>query len=91
MSWTNCSKIDHWGEGGAAAAALFSLGHLKNFENEKIFLCLKIAKIDMGINSGLKIAEIDMRVNSGLKIAEIDMGVNSGSKRTILGTKTLFF
>ena len=30
------------------AAALFSSRHPKNFENEKIFLCLKIAEIDMG-------------------------------------------
>ena len=29
------------------AAALFSSRHLKNFENEKIFLCLKIAEIDI--------------------------------------------
>ena len=30
------------------AAALFSSRHPKNIENEKIFLCLKIAEIDMG-------------------------------------------
>ena len=30
------------------AAAPFSLRRPKNFENEKIFLNLKIAKIDMG-------------------------------------------
>ena len=28
--------------------SLFSLRRLTNFENEKIFLCLKIAEIDMG-------------------------------------------
>ena len=30
------------------AAALFSSRRPQNFENEKIFLCLKIAEIDMG-------------------------------------------
>ena len=30
------------------AAALFSLRRPKNFENEKFFLCLKIAEIDVG-------------------------------------------
>ena len=30
------------------AAALFSSRRSKNFENEKFFLCLKIAAIDMG-------------------------------------------
>ena len=30
------------------AAGLLSSRHLKNFENEKIFLCLKIVEIDMG-------------------------------------------
>ena len=30
------------------AAALYSLRRPKNFENEKFFLCLKIAEIDMG-------------------------------------------
>ena len=30
------------------AAALFSSRRPKNFENEKFFLCLKIAEIDMG-------------------------------------------
>ena len=34
---------------GVAAAPL-SLKHLKNFGNEKIFLCLKIAEIDMGVS-----------------------------------------
>ena len=29
-------------------AALFSSRRPKNFKNEKIFLCLKIAEIDMG-------------------------------------------
>ena len=32
----------------SVAAALFSSRRPKNFENEKIFLCLKIAEIDMG-------------------------------------------
>ena len=35
-------------QGGGVVAALFSLRHLENFENEKIFLCLKIAEINMG-------------------------------------------
>ena len=30
------------------AAALFSSRRPKNFENEKIFLCLKIGEIEMG-------------------------------------------
>ena len=33
-------------------AALFSLRRLKNFENENIFLCLKIAEIDIGGGGG---------------------------------------
>ena len=32
------------------AAALFLSRRLQNFENEKKFVCLKIAEIDMGIN-----------------------------------------
>ena len=30
------------------AAALFSSRRMKNLQNEKIFLCLEIAEIDMG-------------------------------------------
>ena len=41
--WSNFSRSD-WSGG---AAALFSSRHPKHFENEKIFLCLKIAEIDM--------------------------------------------
>ena len=54
----NFSEIDQskrgGGGGGAVAPALFSLRHPKNFENEKIFLCLKIAKIDIGGQFWLK-------------------------------------
>ena len=41
------AKIDQSG-GEGVAAALFSSRRLENFENEKIFLCLKIAEINMG-------------------------------------------
>ena len=34
------------------AAALFSSKRPKNFENEQIFSCFKIAEIDMGVNFG---------------------------------------
>ena len=44
MFGPNFSKIDQSG----VSAALFSSRHPKKFENEKIFLCLKIAKIDLG-------------------------------------------
>ena len=42
---TTCYQ--NWSIRGVAAA-LFSSRRAKNFENEKIFLCLKIAEIDMG-------------------------------------------
>ena len=45
------------------AAALFSSGHLKKFENEKIFLCLKIAEIDMGANFGSKRMILDIKTH----------------------------
>ena len=37
---------------GGVAAALFSSRHPENFENEKNFLCLKIAEINMGGGGG---------------------------------------
>ena len=43
MLLPNFSKIDQ----SVVAAALFSSKRSKNFENETIFLCLKIAGIDM--------------------------------------------
>ena len=42
-----------------AAAALFSLRHLKNFGNEN-FLWFKIAEIDMGVNFGLRIMILEI-------------------------------
>ena len=42
---TKFCKID---QSGGVAAALSSSRRPKNFENEKIFLCLKIVEIDMG-------------------------------------------
>ena len=50
LSLRNFSKI---------SAALFSLRHPKKFENEKIFLCLKIAEIDVGVNFGLRRTILD--------------------------------
>ena len=44
------------------AAALFSLRHPKNFENEKIVLCLKIAEIDMGFNVWSRRTILDIKV-----------------------------
>ena len=49
-------------------AALFSLRRLKNFENEKNFLCLEIAEIDRKVNFGsertiLDITYIFLRLN----------------------------
>ena len=49
------------GGGGGVAAALFLLRHLKNFENEEMFLCLKIAENDMAVNSGLKRRYLDIK------------------------------
>ena len=45
MFLPNFSKID---QSGGVAAALFSSRRPKNVQNEEIFLCLKIAEIDMG-------------------------------------------
>ena len=36
---------------------------LKNFENEKFFLCLKIAEIDMGVNFGLRRTILDIKTH----------------------------
>ena len=44
-------------------AALFSSRHPKNFENEKNFLCLKIAEIDMGVNFGLRRMILDIKTH----------------------------
>ena len=41
MFWQNSSEIGQ-------SIVLFSSRRLKNFENEKLFLCLEIAEIDMG-------------------------------------------
>ena len=43
------------------AAALFSSRPLKKFENEKNFLYLKIAKIDMGVNIGSRRTILDIK------------------------------
>ena len=43
------------------AAALFSSGRPKNFENEKIVIRLKIAEIDMGVNFGSKRTNLDIK------------------------------
>ena len=49
MFWPNFSKINQSREGGACLfAALFSSKRPKNFDNEKIFHCLRIAEMDMG-------------------------------------------
>ena len=45
------------------AAALFSSRRLKNFENENIFLCLKIAEIDMGVNFGSRRTILDIKTH----------------------------
>ena len=45
--FTTFTDFENWSI-RAVAAALFSLRRPKNFENEKFFLCLKIAEIDMG-------------------------------------------
>ena len=45
--FTTFTDFENWSFWGVAAA-LFSLRRPKNFENEKFFLCLKIAEIDMG-------------------------------------------
>ena len=46
-------------------AALFSLRHPKNFENEKFFFCLKIAEIDMGggVNFGSRSTILDIKTH----------------------------
>ena len=45
--FTTFTDFENWSIRGVAAD-LFSLRRPKNFEYEKFFLCLKIAKIDMG-------------------------------------------
>ena len=55
------------------ASALFSSRRPKNFENEKIFLCLKIAEIDMGVNFGSKRTNIDIKIHF-FKVKSISRG-----------------
>ena len=45
--FTIFTDFENWSIRGVAAA-LFSLKRPKSFENEKFFLCLRIAEIDMG-------------------------------------------
>ena len=45
------------------AAAFFSSRSPKNFENEKIFLCFKIAEIDMGVNFGSRRTILDLKTH----------------------------
>ena len=45
--FTTFNDFENWSIRGVAVA-LFSLRCPKNFENEKFFLCLKSAEIDMG-------------------------------------------
>ena len=45
--FTTFTDFENWSVRGVAPA-LFSLRCPKNFKNEKCFLCLKIAEIDMG-------------------------------------------
>ena len=49
--FTTFTDFENWSIKGVAGA-LFSLRRPKNFENEKFFLCLRIAEIDMGVNFG---------------------------------------
>ena len=49
--FTTFTDFENWSIRGVAPA-IFSLRRPKNFENEKFFLCLKIAEIDMGVNFG---------------------------------------
>ena len=43
------------------AVALFSSRRPENFENENIFLCLKIAEINMGVNVGSRRTILDIK------------------------------
>ena len=45
------------------AAALFASRRPENFENEKLFLCLKIAQINMGVNSGSRRTILDIKTH----------------------------
>ena len=69
MSLPNFSKIDQLG----GCAAPLSLRLLKNFGNEKIFLCLKIAEVDMGVNFGPRRTILDIKTHF-LKIKPIFQG-----------------
>ena len=51
------------GQSGGVAAAFFSLRRPKNFENEKFFLCLKIAEIDMGVNFRSRRTILDIKTH----------------------------
>ena len=57
------TDFENWSIRGVAAA-LFSLRHPKNFENEEFFLCLKITEIDMGgVNFGLRRRILDIKTH----------------------------
>ena len=60
MFWPNFSKID---QSGGVAAVLFSLRRPKNLQNEKIFLCLETAEIDVGVNFGSRRTILDIKTN----------------------------
>ena len=63
--WPNFSR--------GVAAALFSSRRPKNFENENIFLCLKIAEIDMGVNFGWRRTILDIKTRF-LKVKPVFRG-----------------
>ena len=58
--FTTFTDFENWSVRGVAAA-LFSWRHPQNFENENFFLCLKIAKIDMGVNFGSRKTILDTK------------------------------
>ena len=60
--FTTFTDFENWSI-RAVAAALFSLRRPKNFENEKFFLCLKIAEIDMGVNFGSRQTILDIKTH----------------------------
>ena len=63
-------KFSTWG----VAADLFSSRRLKNVENEKIFLCMKIAEINMRVNLGSKTTILDIKTHF------LELNSFSGSK-----------
>ena len=46
---------------GGGAAAFLLLRHLKNFKNDKSFLSLKFAEIDLGVNFESKRTNLDIK------------------------------